>query len=271
MASSTLYRFQPGRTALLLSVPHAGRELPPALEARLTAAARLQPDTDWYVDELYDFAAALGASVLVANYSRYVVDLNRAPDDAPLYAGAPTSSCIPLETFAGEPLYLDGAAPTDGERAARLRDYWQPYHRQIEAELARLSHEHGRAVLLDGHSIIGEVPRLFEGVLPTLNLGFWSERSTAMAPVYSCSDEIAVAFRGWARTSGYDFVENGRFKGGYITRHYGAPARGRHSLQLEINQSAYLEDPEGRPPPMHQANRRRLGAALEALCRALID
>jgi N-formylglutamate deformylase len=259
-----IFRFHAGNSPLLVSVPHAGRELPGDVAASLLPHALELPDTDWYVDELYDFASDLGASFIVANYSRYVIDLNRAADDMVLYPGAATTTCLPLETFDGAPLYAADAVPDAAERARRLREYWQSYHRQLAAEINRMSAAHGQMVLLDGHSIAGCIPRLFNGELPTLNLGTNSGKA--------CGPAIGAAFTAWAQGSGYDFADNGRFKGGYITRHYGRPPAGCHAVQLEINQAAYLESPAEvtAAPRKDDGKSRRLEASLRSLCQSLL-
>jgi N-formylglutamate deformylase len=251
-----IFRFHAGTLPLLISVPHAGRALPGDVAASLLPHALELPDTDWYVDELYDFSSDLGASFIFANYSRYVIDLNRAAEDMLLYPGAATTTCLPLESFAGAPLYASDVMPNAAERTRRLREYWQPYHRQLSAEISRMTAAHGQVVLLDGHSIAGE--------LPTLNLGTHSGKA--------CSPIVGAAFAAWAQDSGYDFADNARFKGGYITRHYGRPADGCHAVQLEINQSAYLDSaPAGTAAPRKQdAKSQRLEAGLRSLCQSLV-
>ena len=228
-----IYRFTEGRLPLLVSMPHVGTRLMPGLAERLTEAAAPLGDTDWHLPELYDFLPDLGCSLLVATHSRFVVDLNRPPDDAPLYAGA-TTGLMPDITFDGVPAYKPGTAPDAAERAHRLETYWRPYHEKLEAELARLVAEHGKAVLLDAHSIRGHVPRLFEGRLPDFNIGTADGRASA-PELGAQSLEILGA------AEGYTAVLNGKFKGGHITRHYGAPARGRHAIQLELVQETYMD------------------------------
>lgn len=228
----TLHR---GTTPLLLSLPHDGSEIPPNLAARMVEAARCAPDTDWHVSRLYDFARELGASVLVPRFSRYVVDLNRPPDDASLYPGQNTTGLCPAVRFCGEAVYLEGAEPDNAEVRARVETYWRPYHQALQSELARIRAEHGRAVLWEGHSIRGEVPFLFEGRLPDLNLG--------TAGGASCSPYLQARLEGvLAAQDGYDWVANGRFKGGYITRHYGDPAEGVDAVQMETSQRAYMDE-----------------------------
>lgn len=224
-----------GSTPLVLSMPHVGRDFPPDLAARLTPRALAVPDTDWHVERLYAFARERGAAWLEPRMSRYVVDLNRPPDDAALYAGQVSTGLCPRETFDGEPLYL-GAGPSATEIAARRAEYWQPYHAALAALLDAARARHGYAVLLDAHSIRSEVPRLFPGRLPDINLGTNDGRS--------CDPALAravVAVVG--AQSAFSHVLDGRFKGGYITRHYGNPAGGVHALQIELAQRAYMDEP----------------------------
>jgi N-formylglutamate deformylase len=231
-----VFRLRHGTAPLLVSMPHGGTHLPQDIAARLTPIARTVPDTDWHLDRLYDFLDALGASVLVATHSRYVVDLNRPEDDASLYPGQDTTGLVPIDTFAREPLYV-GALPDAAERAARVERYWRPYHGALQGALAALRARHGYAVLWDAHSIRSEVPRFFSGRLADLNLG--------TAGGASCDARIEHALAAVAaRAAGYSHVMNGRFRGGYITRRYGRPAEGVHAVQLELSEATYMdEDP----------------------------
>jgi N-formylglutamate deformylase len=232
MATFTLHR---GRAPLLVSLPHDGSEIPPELAARMTERAGIAPDTDWHVSKLYAFAKELGASVIAPRHSRYVVDLNRPPDDTSLYPGQNTTGLCPIVQFSGEPVYRDGAVPDAAEIDARVQHYWRPYHAALEAELQRLRAEHGRVVLWEGHSIRGEVPFLFEGRLPDLNLGTVDGKSCTPA----LQAKLVATLQGQRQ---YDWVVNGRFKGGYITRHYGDPANGIDAVQLEISQRIYMDE-----------------------------
>lgn len=254
-------RFQAGASPLLISCPHAGTALTPGLRGRLTAAARALPDTDWHVDRLYDFAAASGAGMLVARLSRYVIDLNRPPDDKPLYPGAGTR-LVPLETFSGRPVYRAGEEPDAAEIGERLTKYWKPYHTRLELELGRLLGEHGFAVLLEAHTIASRAPRLFDGRLPDLNLGTHSGASCD--PVLS-----EMAWSVLDRACGFSSVRDGRFQGGYITRHYGRPPKGIHALQLEIGQYCYLD--RDRPEQYDPERSARLRRVLVKLIRALLE
>jgi N-formylglutamate deformylase len=176
-----------------------------------------------------------GASILVPSHSRYVVDLNRPQDDTSLYPGQNTTGLCPAVRFSGDPVYLEGQAPDAPEIAARVERYWRPYHDALAAELARLHARHGRVVLWEGHSIRGEVPFLFEGRLPDLNLG--------TAGGASCSQALQARLEAvLSAQSNYDWVANGRFKGGHITRHYGRPAEGVDAVQLEISQRNYMDE-----------------------------
>lgn len=228
--------FKQGRTPLLISMPHAGLRLTPAVEAGLIPEAQSLPDTDWHIPTLYDFAEELGASTLSAQYSRFVIDLNRPSDDKPLYAGA-TTGLYPATLFDGVPLFLEGQAPSDEERVTYLQKIWGPYHRQLQEELARLKAEFGYALLFDAHSIRSVIPHLFDGKLPDFNLGTFN----------GAACDPALAGRLEAVCAGhpqYTHVLNGRFKGGHITRHYGNPAQDIHAVQLELCQSAYMEEVE---------------------------
>jgi N-formylglutamate amidohydrolase len=228
-----VFNFHEGSSPLLISVPHDGIHLPADIRARMTGAGTAVPDTDWHVAELYDFARELGASMLVANYSRYVVDLNRPASDDALYPGQVATGLCPTQTFAGDEIYTSSGVD-DEEVRERVASYWQPYHDKIAGTLEALQKKHGLALLWDAHSIASVVPRLFEGELPELNIG-----SNAG---HSCAASITERVAEVARSSPYSYVVNGRFKGGYITRYYGNPGRNVHAMQLEIAQRVYLNE-----------------------------
>lgn len=230
-----VYDFHRGTAPLLISIPHSGTELPEALAHRLTVVGRTMPDTDWYVHLLYDFARGLGASIIKANYSRYVVDLNRSPDSASLYVGNATSPVCPTETFGGSFIYMAGQEPSDDEIAARIDEYWLPYHERIATELAASRAAHGTALLWDAHSIASEIPSLFAGVLPEFNLG---TRDGASCP-RALGDELLEIV---LRDGEFGAVLDGRFKGGYITDHYGKPSQRVYAVQLELARRAYMNE-----------------------------
>ena len=248
----TLHR---GSAPLLISLPHDGIALPEDIAVRVTPEARSVPDTDWFVSRLYDFARRLGASVLVPNYSRYVVDLNRPPDDVSLYPGQNTTGLCPAVRFSGDPVYLPGQEPSAAEVAARVERYWRPYHEALAQELARLRAAHGRVLLWEGHSIRSVVPFLFEGRLPDLNVG--------TAAGASCAPERQARLESVLSTQqDYTWIANGRFKGGYITRHYGRPAEGVDAVQLELAQCTYMDEATGRYEPERAEKLQRLLQAL---------
>ncbi len=166
-----VYRFHEGSSPLLVSVPHDGRDIPDEIASRMTPAGQAIPDTDWHVARLYDFVRDTGASLLVAKFSRYVVDLNRSEHDDVLYPGQLVTGLCPVRTFAGKHIYAGQYEPDDEEKAGRIARYWRPYHDRIRAELGRLVELHGYALLWDAHSIPSRVPALFEGELPVLNVG----------------------------------------------------------------------------------------------------
>ncbi|GAA3893181.1 MULTISPECIES: N-formylglutamate deformylase [Gibbsiella] len=251
------FDFQAGSLPLLISIPHAGTRLTPAVDAGLSDDARLLPDTDWHIPRLYDFAAAMGASILVGNYSRFVIDLNRPADDKPLYTTA-TTGLYPDVLFDGRPSFAAGQAPSAEERAGYLQHIWRPYHQQLQDELARLKAKHGYALLFDAHSIASVIPRLFDGTLPDLNLGTNSGASCAG----TLSDRLLACCQ---QQQQYTHVLNGRFKGGYITRAYGQPAENQHAVQLELAQVNYMHE---QPPFAYDAPR---AAQLQGLLKPLIE
>jgi N-formylglutamate deformylase len=229
------FRFKQGEVPLLVSMPHVGTDIPDEVAAMLAPCAQVRADTDWHLAELYGFAQELGASTIAARWSRYVIDLNRPPEDTNLYPGMDTTGLCPVDTFGRESLYLPGKEPSEAEVRRRLERYWRPYHDQLRAELDRLLALHGRVLLWDAHSIASRVPRFFEGRLPDLNFGTAEGRScdpalqAAVVEVARAQDEFSIAV-------------NGRFKGGYITRHYGRPQDNVNAIQLEMCQCLYMDE-----------------------------
>ncbi len=228
------FNYTPGATPVLVNMPHAGTYIPPALEASFAPVAFDLVDTDWHLDVLYEWVQQYEVHVIQATHSRYVIDLNRPPDNTPLYA-TPTTSLCPAIQFDGTPLYKDQQIPTPSEIKQRRQTYWAPYHRKLRQVLNALQRSFGFAILLDAHSIQSRVPRLFEGQLPDLNLGTHAGRSAHPDLIQRASNILS-------NTPNYSFVQDGRFKGGYITRHYGAPSKGIHALQLELTQRLYMEE-----------------------------
>ena len=230
-----IYEFTRGTIPLVMSIPHVGEYIPPRTEARMTSAAAERSDTDWHLDRLYKDAATLGLHVLKATHSRYVIDLNRSPDNVSLYPGQNVTELVPTSTFAETPLYPAGQEPDDAEITQRLEIYWQPYHSQLQKTLAALKNEHGYAILFDCHSIKSTVPRFFDGQLPDFNLG--------TAAGESCAPELrAKLSEALSRDDRYTLAVDGRFKGGYITRQYGNPDDDIHAFQLELSTATYMDE-----------------------------
>jgi N-formylglutamate deformylase len=230
------FTLERGTVPLLISLPHNGSHIPASLAQRMRPTAQRSPDTDWHVAELYEpLAQALGASVLKPVASRYVVDLNRPADGHALYPGRRETGLIPLIGFDGQPLYLADQEPDAAELQQRIDTWWMPYHRALAEEVARLKQVHGHVVLWEGHSIRSHVPMLFEGRLPDFNLG--------TADGVSCGPDLQWALMNVMEAQNrYDFVINGRFKGGYITRNYGDPEHGVQAIQLELAQCNYMDE-----------------------------
>ena len=266
------YTLHQGTAPLLVSLPHDGTALPEAIAVRVTAAGKRVADTDWHVGKLYAFAHEMGASIIAPRWSRYVADLNRDPEGHALYPGRSETALVPVTTFAGEAIYQVGHEPGVQEIALRRELYWEPYHQALQAELARLRGLHPRVVLWDGHSIRSRVPMFFDGQLPDFNLG--------TAAGASCSrglqDALADVLR--ERADGvdghYSHVVNGRFKGGYITRHYGRPGAaqepGIEAVQLELAQCTYMDEDSFEYQPERAAPVQVVIRALLEACLACI-
>ena len=256
-----MFEFTEGRLPVLVSIPHDGRAIPDGIAGRMTDAARANTDADWHVRRLYDFAAELGANVIAARQSRYVVDLNRDPADTALYPGTVNTGIVPILTFDGAPLYRNGAEPEEAEVAERIAAYWRPYHGKLAETLDDLRGRFGGAVLFDAHSIRCEVPRLFDGRLPDFNLGTSSGASAD-------ADLESRVYKVLAAADGFTSVLNGRFTGGYITRAYGRPKDGIHAIQLELSQRTYMNEapPFEYLPERAEEVRKPLRAAVSALC-----
>ncbi|HSZ11774.1 MAG TPA: N-formylglutamate deformylase [Rhizomicrobium sp.] len=266
MSAPAVFR---GAEPLIVSIPHAGVEIPPDVEENLVSLWLARQDADWWVDRLYDFADELGATVIRTPVSRTVIDVNRDPSGKSLYPGQATTELCPTTTFDGELLYRDGRAPDPSEIARRRELWFEPYHRAIGEEIARLRNRHASVVLFDAHSIRPRVPRLFDGVLPDLNFGTNSG--------VSCAPALTESLETIADRSDYSRVTNGRFKGGYITRHHGRPDKGVHAIQLELSTRTYLGEqpaklaPDNWPPQMTRNGAAALRELLTRLLRACID
>jgi N-formylglutamate deformylase len=261
--SAPLFERHQGSSALLLSIPHSGTLIPDWLEPRLTPQGLRLPDTDWHVPPLYRRCLEeLDASYLIATHSRYVVDLNRPPDGSPLYPGRTETAICPTESFDGQAIYAAGAAPTPVDIAQRIGRYWRPYHVALGELRDRLLAAHGHCLIWDAHSIRSRLPRLFDGELPELNLGSFGGKSAA-------AERIARVARALGAQRRFSWVVDGRFRGGYITRHYGAPDTGVHALQLEIAQRAYLNEAGDEAPAFDAGLAQPLSSLLRQILGAL--
>jgi N-formylglutamate deformylase len=224
---------------LIVSIPHAGTELL-GFEPAFVDPWLARKDADWRLDELYNFAGALGATLVRTRLSRSIIDVNRDPSGASLYPGHATTELCPTTTFDGEPLYRPAQAPDAAQIDERRRLYFDPCHAALSDEIARLRRHHRRVGLFDAHSIRSVIPRLFDGQLPVFNLGTNSGAS--------CSPELRKTVGAVLVASGQSSIVDGRFKGGWITRAYGRPSEGVEALQLELACRAYMHEPE-RPAP----------------------
>jgi len=237
-----------GQAPLIVSFPHTGSDLPADLQEHYHSPWRACRDTDWWVHDLYDFARGMGATTVRSAISRSVIDLNRDPSGVSLYPGQNTTGLCPLTTFDNQPLYRPGHAP-DAQEIARRRDtYFAPYHDALAAQIARLRAQHGTVVVYDAHSIRSRIPHLFEGELPQFNLG---TAGPSGAPDTACDNALADVVENLLALSGMSHVRNGRFKGGWITRHYSDIPGGVHTLQMELACRGYLHEP---PPEQLDAH-----------------
>lgn len=228
---------------MVVSFPHTGIEIPPDIEATLASPWLARKDADYWVDVLYDFAHEMGATTIRTSLSRTVIDVNRDPSGASLYPSQATTSLCPVDTFDGERLYKPGAEPDEAEIMRRRERYFDPYHAALAGELERVRALHGHVVLYDAHSIRSRVARLFEGELPQFNIGTNNGSS--------CDVTLTTAVEKICAASSFTSVTNGRFRGGWITRHHGKPEKGIHALQMELAMRGYLHEPEA---GLHEAN-----------------
>lgn len=258
-ATSEVFTLRRGNSPLMVSMPHVGTQLPEWLVSRMNQEVLLLPDTDWLLEELYDFLDELDVTVIAAKYSRYVVDLNRSSDDVSLYPGQKVTGLCPTDTFEDSQVYSGSDALPDSEEILqRVETFWQPYHQTIMAELARIKQLHGSAMLWDAHSIRSYVPRFFEGELPNLNIG--------TADDASCNPELTQIVAKTAEQSGqYSWVVNGRFKGGFITRNYGQPSEGVYAIQMETAIRSYMDESDLDSPALNEDKAKILRPVLKEM------
>jgi formiminoglutamase len=257
-----------GDAPLVVSFPHTGTDLPTQVAARLISPWLARKDADWWIEQLYDFAPSLGATTIRTTMSRTVIDVNRDPSGASLYPGQATTGLCPTTTFDGEPMYRTGE-PDQAEIDKRRAEYFDPYHAALQAELDRLRAIHGKVVLYEAHSIRSAIPRLFDDLLPNFNIGT-NEGMT-------CDPTLTAAVEAACDASEFNRVTNGRFKGGWTTRHYGRPADGVHAIQMELACRGYMDEPPGLltsliwPTPYVEARAAPMRAALTNVLNACLD
>ena len=225
-----------GDAPLIVSFPHTGTDLPAELEGDYASPWLARRDADWWVHELYGFARELGATTLRTTISRSVIDVNRDPSGSSLYPGQNTTGLCPLVTFDNQPLYREACEPSADEIQRRRAQWFDPYHAMLAAETRRLRERHPAIVVYDAHSIRSNIPFLFDGELPQFNIGTNSDSS--------CDNALTEAVENICAQSGFTHVRNGRFRGGYITRHHAAPQAGVHSIQMELACRGYMDEPE---------------------------
>lgn len=248
---------------ILLSVPHCGTEFPQELRDLYSEKMIKAPDdTDWFVDRLYEFAPELGITMISARISRWVIDLNRDPEEKPLYSdGRTITGLCPTTNFLGEPLYRDKRSTVDSQEVQkRLFTYYYPYHTKIQEILNQLIRRHGQALLWDCHSIRQFVPSIHKEKFPDLILGD--------ADGTSASPGLIEATLSTLDHSRFQTQHNFPFKGGYITRHFGKPSMGQHALQLEMTKVNYMDETETK---YDEGKAQEIGVLLKSVFQKLID
>ncbi len=253
------FTFHTGSLPVLVSFPHNGSFIPGALQELMTADGQSSKDTDWFLDRLYDFPELENGNKLIAEFSRYVIDLNRPADNVSLYPGQTTTGLVPETCFDGSQIYLD-APPTSQEIEARVENIWTPYHDQIRTRLDEIRQQHGYAVLIEAHSIRSQVPRLFPGTLPDFNVGTNNGASCDA----ELQDRIVNVLKA---QNNYSHVVNGRFIGGYITRHFGNPKNNISAVQFELSQATYLDEEKAQ---WDDANAAKVQAVFREIIQAIV-
>jgi formiminoglutamase len=257
----TAMQIRSGTSPLVLGLPHTGTDIPPNSLARLNENGHAMADTDWHIHKLYDGLLDSVTAVRTPIH-RYVIDVNRDPAGVSLYPGQNTTGLCPLTDFDGQSIYQDGQEPDAAEIERRRATYHAPYHAALQSELDRIHALHGFAILYDCHSIRSHIPFLFDGTLPDFNIGT-NLGATCDAQIEA--DVVKIC----ATADGYTSVRNGRFKGGWTTRHYGRPAQGIHAIQMELAQSTYMAE----SPPWDYATDRanHLRITLKKILETLSD
>ena len=255
-------------TPVLVEVPHSGLQVPadvePQIDATPTAVLR---DADMYVDQLYERAPQNGATLLVSRVSRYVVDLNRGPEevDSAAVPRHPHARHIPARGVVwrartdGTPLLRSPL--TTQQFARRIQLYYEPYHQTLREVATELRSRHGHVVILAAHSMPSTGRRVFGGrvvrradVVPGT-----CGRSTADGRII---DLIDAHFR----QAGLSVKHDDPYRGGWTTTRYGAPKRGQHAVQIELNRALYVDE---RTNEIKKHDFTRLQSVLDALVHKL--
>lgn len=258
-----MIRVEQGSAPLIVSIPHAGTEIPDGIHG-LVSPELARHDADLYVDHLYAFARELDATIVRTSVSRTVIDVNRDPSGHTLYPGQFTTGLCPIQTFDGTPLYEPGALPDAHEIERRRAEWFEPYHTALAIQIERLRMLHPAIVVYDAHSIRSVVPKLFDGELPNFNIGTNGDAS--------CAPALTAAVEAICDASPYSRVTNGRFKGGWITRHYARPDGGVHAIQMELAMRTYLvETPQAWPPSWHEETAASCRQILRPILTACLD
>ena len=258
-----------GTRPLIVSFPHTGTDIPGDIEEQLVSPWIGRKDADWWIHLLYDMAPSLGASTVRTPFSRTVIDVNRDPSGVSLYPGQNTTELCPTTTFDGEPLYKSGKEPDPNEIDRRRKQFFAPYHEALSTEVERVRAQHSAAVLYDAHSIVSRVPRLFDGELPNFNIGTNNGAT--------CDQALTSKVEAMCDSRPFSRVTNGRFRGGWTTRHYGQPARNIHAIQMELAIRSYMDEPEAKlssdnwPPQFNLARAAAARNILTNVLRACID
>jgi len=234
----SVVQIKQGNSPLILASPHGGTQVAPEIWTRLNDRGQILADTDWHINQLYD-GLIEDVTTVQATFHRYVIDANRDPEGVSLYPGQNTTSLIPMTDFDNHPIWKQGYEPKAEDIEDRLRRFHTPYHAALAAEIARIKAKHGVAIVYDCHSISSPLPFLFAGQLPDFSIGTNDGASCAPMIEQACHDIVKQA-------QGYTYVVNGRFKGGWTTRHYGQPEKGVHAIQMELVRENYLA---GNAPP----------------------
>ena len=250
-----------GEGAVVLGLPHTGTFVPAEVLDGFNGTGRVLADSDWHIDRLYS-GLIPGLTTVRTPVHRYVIDVNRDPEGQSLYPGQNTTGLCPVTDFDGVPIYVEGREPDAAETQRRLEAYHRPYHAALKAELDRVRAKHGFAILYDCHSIRSHIPFLFEGTLPDFNIGTDSGKT--------CAPDLVEGVEAKCRTAeGYTTVVNGRFKGGWTTRHCGDPENSIHAIQMELAQSAYMQ--ESAPWTWDETKAQRLRQILTTILEQLSD